>query len=241
MKQMVVLLALLLAPQQTSFWSQNYPTGLVGWWKLGEGTGSTAYDSSGNGNNGTWAGTAAGTSGYYSAGYLGPYAGSFDGSTNYVLLPSSTSLTSGFPQGITMSAWVYPTTTSGYQAVLTAQSSTNLRQYGFDLYGTSNLYLVMGANSSPGSISLSSAWAVNAWNMITVTADGVHCKAYVNGNLAYSASYTSVPVSGGSWTIAIGENGSGYNLNFKGKINDVRIYNRALSAGEIAGMYKVHN
>ena len=31
MIRMLVLLALLLAPQQNSFWSQNYPTGLVGW------------------------------------------------------------------------------------------------------------------------------------------------------------------------------------------------------------------
>ncbi|MBW4037521.1 MAG: LamG domain-containing protein [Acidobacteria bacterium] len=38
---------------------------VVGKWKLNEGTGSTAVDSSGNGNNGTWHGTASGNAGYY--------------------------------------------------------------------------------------------------------------------------------------------------------------------------------
>ena len=42
--------------------------GAEGWWKLNEGGGSVAVDSSGNGNNGTWHGTPNGTSGYYSVG-----------------------------------------------------------------------------------------------------------------------------------------------------------------------------
>ena len=51
-----------------------------GWWKLNEGGGSVAVDSSGNGNNGTWHGTPNGTSGYYSVGN-GQTWGQFDGST----------------------------------------------------------------------------------------------------------------------------------------------------------------
>src|SRR5664280_763810 len=54
--------------------------GMVEWWTLNEGTGSTAYESSGYGNNGTWAGTPAGNGGtYYASGNNQASAGYFNG------------------------------------------------------------------------------------------------------------------------------------------------------------------
>jgi hypothetical protein len=58
--------------------------GLVGYWPLDEGTGTTAMDISGNNNSGMWNGTTTGTSGYYSLGKIGPWGGAFDGSSDYI-------------------------------------------------------------------------------------------------------------------------------------------------------------
>jgi prepilin-type N-terminal cleavage/methylation domain-containing protein len=58
--------------------------GLVGYWNLDEGNGSTTIDASGNGNIGTWSGTASGTSGYYSPGKVGSWAGTFDGTSDSI-------------------------------------------------------------------------------------------------------------------------------------------------------------
>lgn len=70
-------------------WARHLPRrGLVGYWPLDEGSGSTANDLSGNQNNGTWSGTQASpNSSYYGAGKVYPYAGWFDGSTDRVGLP----------------------------------------------------------------------------------------------------------------------------------------------------------
>jgi prepilin-type N-terminal cleavage/methylation domain-containing protein len=69
------------------------PTGLVGYWPMNEGTGSSTLDQSGNGNNGTWSGTPIGSNGtYYTGGIVGNYAGDFNGSNDYVNLGSSATL-----------------------------------------------------------------------------------------------------------------------------------------------------
>ena len=74
-----------------------------GGWKLNEGSGSEAMDSSGNNNNGTWHGTPSGTSGYYSEGNSQIW-GQFDGSTDYI----SSSANSGISgnAAFTLALWV---------------------------------------------------------------------------------------------------------------------------------------
>lgn len=61
-------------------------TSLVGYWPFDEGTGTVAYDYSGNNATGSWSGTQTGSSGYYSSGKGGGYsdAGYFNGSDDYV-------------------------------------------------------------------------------------------------------------------------------------------------------------
>jgi hypothetical protein len=81
---------------------------LVGYWKFDEGAGTTAADSSGNGNNGTlingptWTGVTAPLS------YSNPQALSFDGVNSYVRIPDSSTLR---PGSITTSAWFYLSST----------------------------------------------------------------------------------------------------------------------------------
>src|SRR3989338_11291770 len=88
------------------------PSGLVGYWKFDEGTGTSAADSSGNGNRGTWGGTGS----HWVTGKVGN-AGQFNGTDDYVSAPYTSSLNVGQP-GMTITAWVSPTTLSGNTGVL---------------------------------------------------------------------------------------------------------------------------
>ena len=77
---------------------------LLGWWKLDEGSGGTAYDSSGNGNDGTLQGNPR-----WVPGRIGG-ALEFNGTDSIVDIPYSADMTPS--EGTTMSAWVFPTDTT---------------------------------------------------------------------------------------------------------------------------------
>jgi type II secretory pathway pseudopilin PulG len=80
------------------------PAGLVGYWNLNEGSGSSTIDQSGNVNNGTWSGTASGNNGtYYTGGKIGSNAGYFNGTNDYVNLGNPTALQ--VPNAISVVAW----------------------------------------------------------------------------------------------------------------------------------------
>ena len=74
--------------------------GLVGWWKFDEGSGTVAYDSSGNGNNGNLTNGPTWTTGKIGG------ALSFDGENDYVDVPSIQSVNGG---GVTFAVWIKPT------------------------------------------------------------------------------------------------------------------------------------
>jgi len=246
----LLLMAMLLAPEQGMFWSQNLSSGLVGWWKLGEGSGSTAADSSGNGNSGSWSGTAAGSSGYYSSGYLGPWAGTFDGSTDYIQLPSATGIQS-FSNGFSIALWAYPTAGSG-TVMRTVLGNLSASGAGISLLETTTGYWqgrCYGCNNGSNVTLTSSATAtVNSWSFVAFTwgVNGSYGKGtlYVNGVAVstYSTAASQLYVASSSaWRVGKGYGFTGSPDSFVGRVDDVRIYNRALSASEIAQMYLVHN
>jgi hypothetical protein len=236
----LVLLALLLAPQQNSFWSQNYATGLVGWWKLGEGTGSTAYDSSGYGNSGAWAGTAAGTSGYYSAGYVGPWAGYFNGSNDKLTVSSSSVPTLNVTGPLTICAWVnIPSIPSMQEPIYSNSSGFEVGGVILGIAATGEVSLIGNRTGAWWQVLSSSSISTNNWHHVAGVYTGAAAYVYVDGALKGSLSTSSSPASGGG--VYIGYTTQGGFAYFNGLLDDVRVYNRALSAGEIAGMYKVHN
>jgi hypothetical protein len=198
---------------------------LVGYWPLTEGTGTVAYDDSGNNATGSWNGTQAGSSGYYSAGKIGPYAGAFDGTSTYVGL-SNTTVTVPF----TISVWVYPNhfAASSAQSIFGPSSCNGFGLYTYSTYFAADI-------TCQGTSAASYTYNLNQWQLLTTVYQASNNRLlYLNGALVAqntnsfsqtSSVYTSLGrVSGGGnyWT---------------GLIDDVRIYNRALSASEIAAMY----
>lgn len=198
-------------------------TGLVGWWKFDEGTGATTIDSSGSGNTGTLTNSPTWTSGKTKN------ALSFDGS-NYVTMGNVLNLTAQ----ITVSVWVNASSWAGNWPMIVAKdvNVAYLLMQNDDV-GGSKMGFRIGAAGAPNTANGSTDLNINQWYHVAGTYDGTTIKIYVNGILDGSqARAGSIPTSANA--LQIGGYGG---LVFTGKIDDVRIYNRALSAQEIYTLY----
>jgi prepilin-type N-terminal cleavage/methylation domain-containing protein len=212
---------------------------LVGYWPMNEGSGSTsgvtqAYDRSGNGNNGTWYGTAAGTSGYYSPGKVGAWAGTFDGSTNYVKVNNF-----NVPSTISLSFWINVSILSTSTALriiddVNGSHTPFSAGVGTASGGQGKICFNNTFNdfSTPFICSGTGAISNNMWYHVVDEYDGATAWIYVNGVGVASTTYNKTFLSGYS-TFYIGAD----MYHFSGLLDDVRIYNRALSAAEIQAMY----
>jgi len=73
---------------------------------------------------------------------------------------------------------------------------------------------------------------LNTWSHLALTFDGAALRLYVNGQLVGSKAQTgSVPVTSG--VLSIGGNNIWSDQYFSGRIDEIRIYNRALNQQEI--------
>jgi fibronectin type 3 domain-containing protein len=200
------------------------PPGLVAAYGFDTGSGTAVVDQSGTGNNGTltnatWAGAGAGKFGN---------ALSFNGTNASVSVPDSSSL--DLTSGMTIEGWVNPTTVSGFRTVILKERPNNLT---YGLYSSSDSgrpqsEIVVGPSRiivGPSSI------PVNAWTHLAATFDGATQRLYVNGTLVGSLA-SSGTIATSSNMLKIGGNAI-WGEWFSGLIDEVRIYNRALSAGEI--------
>jgi hypothetical protein len=204
---------------------------LLGRWKMDEGTGASAANSSGSASAATLTGSPT-----WSAGYSG-YGLTFNGSSNYSTATLGTWF--GGNNALTASAWVYATSTTNGPIFGVAQPPAGsgwnmpfLSIAGATVYG--HIWQVNG--NTP----LSSTVTLNAWHHLAVTYEpGVGEKFYVDG--AQVATGTGTFSAAGAsvvWSTYIpGTKPSGVNNYLNGLIDDVRAYTRALSASEIAIVY----
>jgi PKD repeat protein len=198
----------------------NVSNGPVAVYGFDEGTGTTALDTSGNGNTGTV--NAAGWT------KTGKYGGalSFNGTSSMVTVNDSASL--DLSVGMTLEAWVNPTALNAQVWMnviikpLAAPDSVD-----FVLQGSSITTQLPSAAISTTLTNLSgtSLLPLNTWSHLAATYDGATMRLYVNGVQVASAPQTG-PIAASSQPLTIGSNWSGL-------IDEVRIYNRALSASQI--------
>ncbi len=200
------------------------PTGLVAAYALNEGAGTTVTDASGNGNTGTISGGVA----WSTAGRWGG-ALSFNGVNSLVRVASSASLNLG--AAMTLEAWIQPTAAqSGWRTIVqrevdayflnASNDSGPLRPAGGGTLGGATVF-VSGPTASP----------INAWTHVALTYNGTTLRLYVNGVLAASQARTG-SIQASSNPLWIGGN-SPYGEYFQGLIDEIRIYNRALTQAEI--------
>lgn len=212
---------------------EPYHEGLVGWWRFDEGEGNIAKDSSGNGNDGT----------IYGATWIdGKYdkALNFDGVNDYASVPDSASCDVG--SEITMAAWLYPhNPTAGYIMFIKKQTPG----FGFWLFPAGHLYAeVYHPNyQQEGYIPVygSTELQPNNWyHCVAVYKQNEYFRIYVNGVLdaSVTAPNKAIGVNNNPLLLAVpGWMGSG-NAFYDGLMDDVRIYNRALSGTEINELFQ---
>jgi len=216
--------------------------GLVGYWSMNEGTGSYAGDASGNKNTGTLTGGPTWVDGKRGK------ALNFDGVDDYVNAGSAASVTD-LP-AITVSAWIFPRIAGENnrgRIVCKATDCTSVLNNGwyFGIAG-SNLGLQFAVDYSTNFNwpSVDNVISLGKWQHVAVTWNGntsvANAQIYVNG-VAVSRSGGSdgsdTRTSDSGKSLIIGECASS-TCAFNGLIDEVRIYNRALSAAEIQALYK---
>jgi concanavalin A-like lectin/glucanase superfamily protein len=210
--------------------------GLVGYWPLDEGVGTTTYDASGSGHNGTFGSTAP----TWTTGKIGAYALVFDGSSTSVLNNTGGFLPTG-SSARTISFWAYPLSSGNYPAAFAygcATEGNGCGDAGTGKYVSVEVSTGWGFRvdaetcgiPGPAVPSPQQAWhfftvVFNGNNTLTFYIDGV-------GGSPVTPSCTINTAAGGGFSMGTGR--WGY---FNGTLDDVRVYDRALSAAEIVTLY----
>ncbi|WP_460339390.1 glycoside hydrolase family 127 protein [Actinoallomurus acanthiterrae] len=215
----------------TVYWNVSKPLPeLIAWYKFDETAGTSAQDSSGNGKTATLAG---GTT--WTAGHSGN-AVALDGSSGYVTLPAG--ILAG-AAACTVAAWVRLDTNSAWARVFDFGSDTTTNMFLTPQSGSGTARFAITTSGAGGEqqINAPSALPTGAWTHVAVTLGGGVGVLYVNGaEVARNAAMSLTPGGlGGTAQNRLGR--SQYSDPYlDGAVDDLRIYSRALSASEIAGL-----
>jgi len=197
------------------------PAGLVAAYGFNEGAGVQTRDTSGQGNTGTLTNATWSATGKYGA------ALSFNG-TAWVTIADAASL--HLTTAMTLEAWVRPTSGTGWRTAILKEKTGGLA---WSLYTANNASRPVGYAHVGGDIPVTGTAAVplNAWTHLALTYDGAALRLYVNGT-PVSTTDLAGPMASSTSALRIGGN-SVWGEYFKGLIDEVRIYDRPLSAAEI--------
>ena len=215
--------------------------GLVGWWPFN----GNANDESGNAYNGTVNGAALTTDrlGATNSAY------SFNGNSAFIQTPTSAV---NFPSGFTISVWA---------KVLGANTNTNCS------FGCAEFLVTKGDDGQSGRISIQYSQdtggetfagatdyslALNSltqypfpqpnWHHVVYTFDNTNYKIYLDGLLMNTiASTTAIPNLASDIVFGKMPNNTSYPYYFNGYLDDIGIWNHALTPGEITNLYSAVN
>ena len=196
------------------------PTSMVSWWP-------------GDGDANDLVGTNTGTlmNGATFAVGMVSQAFSLDGVDDYVSVPDSPSVNFNPTSPITIDLWAYRTASDTTMHLIAKRLNCGSINFQIAFDPSSGLHFV-GDN---GGVVTHTDLPLNTWTHLAVTFDGVSTfRFYINGSLTATGSGTLGPVN--NFPLTIGKAGScGY--LFKGLIDEVELFNRALTAEEILAIY----
>jgi|GEM_PF-1975065 len=204
------------------------PAGLVGHWKLDETTGATATDSSGNGNHGTLVNSPVRATGA-SCKFGGCLQ--FTSGSRRVDIPYSASINT--TTGFTVAFWYRATTNSGSIAAKPFGTGT-LNTWQLEFAG-SGLSFTSSGGSSQNFDSIA-APATGAWHFVVATWSGTSKKLYLNGTLRVTAT-RSISFDTRGLVVGGDYNSGSFALPFLGFVDEVRLYNRALTDSEVTQLF----
>ncbi len=213
---------------------------LIGWWRFNETTGQYVNDTSSWGNNGTLganSGSASDDPTWISNGKFG-YGLTFDGVNDWVSVPDSSSLDSATGPGQPRSwgYWIKFISGNISQAcnctLITDKSSWfDGRNFWSELFNNS---VIRGGVTSADPYLSTGIIAQDTWHHIMFTYNGTHVRLYHNGVLVDGPDSSVAPVDN-DFIMRIG--GTSLSYHFNGSLDDIMIFSRALSQGEILALY----
>ncbi len=232
MKRIVILLLIICCKTFAQIPANVPANGLIGYWPFS----GNANDASGNNNNGTVNGAAPTTDrfGNTSSAY------NFNGTSNYIVVPNAPSL-SGF-NDISISAWVNMNQFSGIQGVVakwffTLSCGSNTDNYNAS-FSSNSINFATNNNNLSGFFCPQTFTSVdlNVWkHFVFVSNSTTGISIYINGVLSGTAATTGGICSSTNPLYFGAVNPSTRFLN--GKLDDIGIWNRALTSCEIAHLY----
>lgn len=208
---------LMLCAVMISAVSSRAADGPVAEWMFDEGSGNVVKDMTGNGNDGkingaTWVKQGDG------------YAMSFDGLDD--VIDCGVGSTLDISGNLTLQAWIRPTD-MGWAGACVVGKSYNQYQLLYSTRGLCWFYVGQGSNSVGNKL------ALNQWWHVTGTYDGDRRRIYINGRLAGSAK-SPAPKPGKVSFIMGGLSGK----FFQGQVDNVRVYDRAISEEEMVDSFR---
>jgi len=216
--------------------ADNASANLVAHWNFDDGSGSTAQDSSGNGNHGTLFGNPQ-----WITGHLGG-ALDFDGTGDYVDLPISSLLSS--LTNSTFATWVdFSNAGGGWQRIFDIGIDTTVNMFLTPRMGTTGAmrFAVTISGNANEDQTTAPATLPSGWHHVAVTldADNNTHSLYLDGELIAentNARYTpsSLGETTQNWLGRSQYSADGY---FDGSLDDFRIYSRVLTASQVEDLY----
>jgi len=207
----------------------NLQNGLVGYWPFC----GNANDESGNGNNGTVNGATLTTDRFGNP----DSAYRFDSVDDYLTIDSNNNQLDLYGNCcITISGWINIENTNNQYGIFT-NSGFNVihQQYALKVDANNKLYFLSGNGlfEANGINYSTSHIELNQWTHTAVTYDGSTLKLYLNGNLEFENQVVDYFPESPSEKVFIGNSWGANNELFPGDIDDLAIWNRALTTSEI--------
>jgi hypothetical protein len=196
--------------------------GLVAAYGFDERSGKRVKDASGSGNRGRLHGVRRTRSGHSGGALV------FDGSGDVVSVRDSRSL--DLRSGMTLEAWVRTAGSRRSGRAVLAKRRRGGVSYALYSGDKAGRPAAVATNNPRRAARAQKKLRRKRWTHLAMTFDGAHLRLYVDGTLA-AERHRSRPLKPGGGPLRIGAGAAG--RFFKGKIDDVRIYNRALGADAI--------
>jgi hypothetical protein len=174
-----------------------------------------------------------------SSGFSNTYSLSLDGTDDYVNLGNSSDLA---PSSITISAWIKVSgSVDTFNYIVSRAGSTygsyHLRYTNANKF---NVHLGFASSQFKNDITSSSTYTLTDWHHVVLTYDQTNAKLYVDGVEEYSGAETRAidyTAAGAGSNTHIGSTPMGYPSPSEGLIDEVALFNSALSASDISAIY----
>jgi len=195
-----------------------------------------ANDESGNGNNANTvnATLSSDRNGNNNSAYY------FNGTNNYISIPTSNSLESTNNQ-ISLSTWIYLSDwfNEKWAPIIAKSNNSGHGMYGFQLLNFSTrkeLEVKLKGNS----VNADYVFQKSQWYHVAFTWDGSNCKYFINGSKIYERQWNGT-ISADSRPLLIGKDTPEITEYLNGKVDDIRIYDKAISETQVDSLFRSNN